>query len=138
MKPPAVIELRADLGGGKTTFTRGLAIGLGSKDRVASPTFTISKQYSAKTAQIHHYDFYRLSEPGIVSDQLQESLQNQKVVTVVEWGESVKDVLPENRVEIVFKPTANNSDERDIKITYPESILGTIKQLETSWSDSKP
>src|SRR5260221_5452139 len=83
LKNPESIELRADLGGGKATFVRGLAKGLGSKDTVTSPTFTLSKIYKAKNGkQIHHYDFYRLNEAGIMRDELAESLQSQNAITV--------------------------------------------------------
>src|SRR4051812_18557733 len=69
-----VIELRSDLGGGKTTFVRGLIRGTGSKDHVVSPTFTLSRIYQTKDFQIHHFDFYRLNDPGILADQLAESI----------------------------------------------------------------
>lgn len=138
LKPPAVIELKSDLGSGKTTFTRGLARGLGSKDKVVSPTFTINKLYKTNTADIHHYDFYRLPEPGLVSDQLQESLQDPRAIVVVEWGDAVDDVLPANRIIIEFKPVAASSDERNIKISYPELMSKVFQQLETSWAESRP
>lgn len=127
-----VIELVADLGGGKTTFTQGLAQGLGSLDQVSSPTFTINKIYSASGGrQIHHFDFYRLSEPGIIADQLQESLADPKVITVVEWSDVVKDVLPPNRLTIKFELTSGDPDERLITINYPESLQPIIKSLES-------
>jgi tRNA threonylcarbamoyladenosine biosynthesis protein TsaE len=100
IKPPEVIELRSDLGGGKTTFTKGFARGLGSKDRVASPTFTLNKIYKSDHLEIHHFDFYRLEEPGVLSEQLEESLQNPRVVTIVEWADIVKGVLPKERIAI--------------------------------------
>src|SRR3989344_4645507 len=84
LKSPEVIELRSDLGGGKTTFVRGLARGLGSNDTVSSPTFTLSKIYKVKNGlEIHHFDFYRLSDAGIMADQLAESLEDPKVITIV-------------------------------------------------------
>lgn len=135
---PALVELRADLGGGKTTFVRGLARGLGSKDIVASPTFTLNKIYQGKDLQIHHYDFYRLNEPGIMSDELAESLQNPKVITVVEWSDVVQHVLPEQRLIIEFKLTALNPEEREISITYPETNASVIKNLETTWQEQHP
>jgi tRNA threonylcarbamoyladenosine biosynthesis protein TsaE len=137
LKPPAVIELKADLGGGKTKLTRGLVHGLGSKNTVSSPTFTINKIYKAKNVEIHHYDFYRLPEPGIVADQLEESLHGPNTIVIVEWGGSVDGVLPKDRISIELLPTANNPDERAIKISYPESMSDVLKQLETSWSESK-
>jgi tRNA threonylcarbamoyladenosine biosynthesis protein TsaE len=81
LKSPLVIELRSDLGGGKTTLTQGLAHGLGSKDVVSSPTFTLSKIYKcAGGVEIHHFDFYRLSEAGVLRDQLDESLKDEKAI----------------------------------------------------------
>ena len=63
---PVVIELLGDVGAGKTTFTRGLAKGLGVKSTVTSPSFTISKLYQGKKCILAHYDFYRLDEPGLM------------------------------------------------------------------------
>ena len=59
--PPVVVELLGDVGVGKTTFTRGLAKGLGVKEPVTSPSFTISKTYALPEGKnLIHYDFYRL------------------------------------------------------------------------------
>ena len=139
LKGGDVIELIADLGGGKTTLICGLAKGLGSKDIVSSPTFTLSNIYKCKDGlEIHHLDFYRLSEPGVVADQLSESLENPKVVTVIEWSQIVKDVLPLDRITIELSPTPDNADERQIDFSYPESKLMTIKKLETDWLSLKP
>lgn len=138
LRPQEVIELVSDLGGGKTTFTKGLVVGLGSKDRVSSPTFTLSKVYKAKDIEIHHFDFYRLAEPGVVSDQLQESLENPKVITVIEWSDIVKGVLPDNRLTVSFKPVATDSDERQIEISYPESKSSFIEQIRTQLEETKP
>jgi tRNA threonylcarbamoyladenosine biosynthesis protein TsaE len=128
------IELCSDLGGGKTTFTRGLVRGLGSKDTVSSPTFTISRIYNCKSdMRIEHYDFYRLHEAGIVADELAESLHDKNVITVVEWSDVVQDVLPKDRLTIEFKAVSDNPEEREIIIKYPETEQGIIKTLETSW-----
>src|SRR3989337_1220075 len=63
-----LIELASDLGGGKTTMTHGLARGIGSSDPVASPTFTISREYTGGRLHIYHYDLYRLHEFGVVGE----------------------------------------------------------------------
>jgi len=138
LKAPAVLELRSDLGGGKTTFTRGLVRGLGSSDRVSSPTFTLNKIYGAEDLEIHHFDFYRLSDPGVVSDQLEESLQNSRVVTVVEWSDIVRGVLPDERLIIEFKPVADDPDERQIQIHYPETLASLIEELQTGFEVGEP
>jgi tRNA threonylcarbamoyladenosine biosynthesis protein TsaE len=133
-----VIELRSDLGGGKTTFVKGLVRGAGSKDNVTSPTFTLSRIYNAKDFQIHHFDFYRLNDPGILAEQLSESVSNDKAVVVIEWAEIVKDVLPDEHISIEFKPTVSSPDERQITISYPESNRQIIAQLETDWEEIRP
>jgi tRNA threonylcarbamoyladenosine biosynthesis protein TsaE len=134
-----VIELVADLGGGKTTFTRGVAAGLGSEDNVSSPTFTLKKSYKCKDGlELHHFDFYRLTEPGVVSDQLAESLEDPNVVTVVEWSQIVKEVLPEEKIIIEFKLSANGPDERLIRVEYPESLEDLVRAWETDWKQVQP
>ena len=101
---PMTIELVGDVGTGKTTFTRGLAEGLGVKEAVTSPSFTISKMYALPNGgKLVHYDFYRLSEPGIMVDDLSENLNDEKNVVVIEWGDSVAELLPEGHMKIVFE-----------------------------------
>lgn len=98
-----VFELVGDVGSGKTTFTKGLAEGLGVEDDVQSPSFTISRTYQGRDGlELHHYDFYRLSDPGIMRYDLAESTEQSHVVTVVEWAETVADVLPQDRTTIVI------------------------------------
>lgn len=103
------LELRGDLGSGKTTFVRGLAKGLGSKDKVTSPSFTVSKLYKAGDRTLHHFDFYRLHEPGIMLYELSELASNKDDVVVVEWADSVLGELPEDRVVITFKTIGENA-----------------------------
>lgn len=91
---PAVIELVGDVGTGKTTFTRGLAEGLGITEPVTSPSFTISKRYAFPGGELVHYDFYRLDDPGIMREELDETLATPDTVVVVEWGGDVTDLLP--------------------------------------------
>lgn len=93
---PAVIDLIGDVGAGKTTFTRGLAQGLGVVEPVTSPSFTISKRYDFPGGELVHYDFYRLEDPGIMSEELSETLQDPHTVTVVEWAGGVTDLFPQD------------------------------------------
>lgn len=112
-KCPQVIELIGDVGAGKTTFTRGLAAGLGITEPITSPSFTISKSYALKNGgRLIHYDFYRLPDPGLMLDDLQENLQDPNNIIIVEWGESITDILPENRTKITIKYT--NDDSREV------------------------
>lgn len=134
-----MIELRADLGGGKTTFVRGLAKGLGSRDTVSSPTFTLNQIYKGRqNMEIHHYDFYRLREAGVLSDQLSESLSSKSTVTVVEWSDIVEDVLPQDRLTIELKLDETNTDARILNFKYPASKLPLIQKLKAAWKEVRP
>jgi len=108
------LELVSDLGGGKTTLARGIARGAGSEDRVASPTFTISKLYHTQLFDIHHFDFYRLQEAGIMADELAEVTSDPQAVTLVEWANVVHDVLPEDRLTVTITQTP--AGDRDITV----------------------
>ena len=68
-----VLELIGDVGAGKTTFTKGLAKGLGISETVQSPTFTISRVYEGEKLTLSHYDFYRLNDYGIMEMELAEN-----------------------------------------------------------------
>ena len=101
---PTVIELIGDVGAGKTTFVRGLAKGLNVKEPITSPSFTISKQYALPDSKrLVHYDFYRLPDPGLMSEDLEENLTDPHTITVLEWSDSVKGLLPESRITIKIK-----------------------------------
>jgi len=100
---PACLQLIGDVGAGKTTFTRGLAKGLGVIDAVTSPSFVISKRYAGEKANLVHYDFYRLDDPGIMAEDLADSLSEKNTVVVVEWGGDVEGVLPEYCQKIQIK-----------------------------------
>jgi tRNA threonylcarbamoyladenosine biosynthesis protein TsaE len=122
------IELISDLGGGKTTFVRGLARGAGSKDKVASPTFTISKVYVTDKFQLHHFDFYRLAEAGIVADELAEVIGDPKMVVIVEWGDIVQDVLPEERLTLAIAQTPDG--HRSLTFTVPDSLTYLLEGVQ--------
>lgn len=114
-----VIELIGDVGAGKTTLAKGIARGLRIDEDVQSPSFTLSREYVARDGlELHHYDFYRLAVPGIMSHELAESIADPRVVTVIEWAETVADVLPDDRLKIHLQPTAEG-ESRDATIEAP-------------------
>ena len=122
-----VIELVGDVGAGKTTLVRGLAKGLGIIAPVTSPSFTISKSYALPNneGRLIHYDFYRLDDPGLMSEDLRDNLANPNNIIVIEWGESVSNLLPENHTIIRFYK--NNNGSRNIVIENSKS--NTSKKL---------
>ena len=118
-----IILLESDLGGGKTTFTRGLASGIESGDDVSSPTFTISQVYKGKSLEIHHYDLYRLGEMGLMMKELQEVVEDKNNVVVIEWPNLVEHNLPENRViHIKLEMRKRDINERLITIMYADQL----------------
>ena len=111
-----VIELIGDVGTGKTTLTRGLAEGIGVEEPVTSPSFTISKSYATADGRtLTHYDFYRLGDVGLMQEDLDEKLADAGQIVVIEWGEAVKDFLPERRLRLEIK--LNDDGSRDIMMT---------------------
>lgn len=117
-----VIELASDLGGGKTTFTQGLAAGLGYAGTVTSPTFTLSQVYKLPSGlELHHYDLYRLTEGGVVGDELAEDLADPQVITLIEWAGIVNDELPVDRLKISFEVIGENERRLDFIAGGPES-----------------
>lgn len=117
-----VIELRSDLGGGKTTFVQGLAAALGFAGHVTSPTFTLSQIYALpKEKELHHYDLYRLTESGVVGSELAEDIGDAHVITVVEWAGLVEATLPADRIVIDFEVTSDDGRRLRIEGTGPRS-----------------
>ena len=108
---PAVIELVGDVGTGKTTITKGIAKGLGISDEITSPSFMISKQYAFDGGRLVHYDFYRLPEPGLMSEDLLENVNGSNTITVVEWADSVSELLPEGHKKYLIKLLDDGSRE---------------------------
>ncbi len=104
-----VIELIGDVGAGKTTLTKGIAQGLGVTEDVQSPSFTLSRVYEGRdNIQVAHYDFYRLSDPGILADELVDTMGRSDAVTIIEWADIVEGVLPEGHMTInITSPTEN-------------------------------
>lgn len=105
-----VIELVGDVGAGKTTLTKGIALGMHVDEDVSSPSFTISRLYDTPgDLQLAHYDFYRLQDPGIMADELCETVSQPHIVTVIEWAEIVTGVLPQDTLRIeITSPTENS------------------------------
>ena len=125
-----VLELVGDIGAGKTTLTKGIAQALEINEPVQSPTFTISRVYdSPRGLSLVHYDFYRLGNAGIMSEEIREVADSNSVV-VVEWAGAVDDALPSDR--LVIKITAISEEGRLVEF-HPggkksDELLGKIKE----------
>jgi tRNA threonylcarbamoyladenosine biosynthesis protein TsaE len=124
-----VIELVGDVGAGKTTLAKGIAKGIGVAEDVQSPSFTISRMYTtASHLQLAHYDFYRLNDPGIMMSELDETLRDPLVVTLIEWAEIVSGVLPKDHLTIHITSPTETSREVSFAAGGPKSEQ-IIKEL---------
>ncbi len=103
--PNMVICLDGELGSGKTVFTKGIANALGIEDTITSPTFTIIKEYQGELP-LYHMDVYRLD--GDIDGVGIEDYFNKGGVVVIEWANTIKDILPEERLDIKFKVVDEN------------------------------
>lgn len=128
LKGGEVIFLHSDVGGGKTAFTRGIVGAIGDPSDVASPSFTINNTYMAGDITIEHFDFYRLSEPGIMKDEFSEASRRPRTVVIVEWGDTVEEtVLPDERVDISI--TSGDGDTRMFEASFSEACAYLFEEV---------
>lgn len=116
LKGGEVLGLKGDLGSGKTTFVQGLAKGLGVKERIMSPTFVILNLHQAgKGLELAHFDLYRLNnEADLEGIGATDYLGKKNIISVIEWAEKAKKILPKNTIWINFE----HIDENRRKITF--------------------
>lgn len=107
--PNMIICLNGELGSGKTVFTKGIANALGIKESITSPTFTIIKEYEGELP-LYHMDVYRLN--GNVEGTGIEEYFTKGGVVVIEWADTIQDILPEERLDIKFKLVEGNENTR--------------------------
>lgn len=99
--PNMVICLYGDLGSGKTVFSKGFAQALGIDEAVTSPTFNIIKEYTSGEMPLYHMDVYRLD--GNTDGVGIEDYYKKDGVVIIEWADTIRDCLPEERLDIKFK-----------------------------------
>lgn len=115
LKKGMIIVLTGDLGSGKTKLTEGILKYFGLQEEISSPTFTIVNEYNAKEFKIFHFDVYRLSDVdeffAIGGEEYFE-----KGVSIVEWGEMIEEILPQDYIKITFSRDLENENTREINI----------------------
>jgi tRNA threonylcarbamoyladenosine biosynthesis protein TsaE len=110
-----VIELVGDVGTGKTTLVKGLAVGLGIDEYIQSPSFTINRTYEGRNdIKLSHYDFYRLDDAGIMADELGEEIGSPGTVTIIEWAGVVEGVLPVDRLSVLITSPSETARKFEI------------------------
>ena len=113
LTPGTVIAYQGDLGAGKTAFTRGVALGLGAKEPVTSPTYTIVNEYLGGRMPLFHFDMYRLGSEDELFDIGWEDYLERGGVCAVEWSENVADAM-EDAIRVRIEK--NGPDSRRITI----------------------
>jgi tRNA threonylcarbamoyladenosine biosynthesis protein TsaE len=116
LTPGMVLALTGDLGAGKTTFMQGIALALGIKRPITSPTFTLCQEYQTPKFKLVHMDLYRLNGPDdLLTIGFPEHLESGAVVAV-EWPERGGDLIPPDALHISLS-LSDEVESRTIEIT---------------------
>lgn len=131
LRPSEVITLTGDLGAGKTHFSKGVGQGLGVADHITSPTFTIINEYKGRLP-FYHIDAYRIADSDEVFDLGIEEYLFGQGVTLIEWPQVLKEVLPEQILAIEITKDAKREDMRYLNF-YPigsryEDLVRELKE----------
>ncbi|MBP1560554.1 MAG: tRNA (adenosine(37)-N6)-threonylcarbamoyltransferase complex ATPase subunit type 1 TsaE [Oscillospiraceae bacterium] len=113
-----VIAYKGGLGAGKTTFTRGLALGMGLPDEVFSPTFALVNEYRGKGLTLYHFDMYRIMNAEALETTGFYDYMSDSAVIACEWSENISECLPKNAVTITIEHCGG--DEREITVEGDE------------------
>lgn len=111
LQPNMTLLLDGELGAGKTTFTKGLAIGLGIDDMIKSPTYTFIKEYANGRMPLYHMDVYRLENIGGEGLGFEEYFERDGVC-VVEWSQFIEEQLPQEFLIIHIDRVLDNENAR--------------------------
>jgi tRNA threonylcarbamoyladenosine biosynthesis protein TsaE len=118
LKSGSVVALRGTLGSGKTYFTKGIALALGIKETLTSPTYTIINEYSTETGlALYHIDAYRLKGDKDFEDLGGLDIIHSDGISIIEWSDLIPCSLPLDLITITFEITGSFS--RLIKIEGP-------------------
>ena len=103
-----IVAYRGGLGAGKTTFTRGLAVGMGLPDEVSSPTFALVNEYRGKELTLYHFDMNRILNAESLETTGFYDYISEDAVIVCEWSENIADCLPENVITVTLEAVGEN------------------------------
>jgi tRNA threonylcarbamoyladenosine biosynthesis protein TsaE len=101
-----IFTLSGELGSGKTTFVQGFAEGLGVTSRIISPTFILMRKYTTPKKNFYHVDLYRFEEKveeEVINLGLTDIWGKEENITVIEWAEKIKDIIPDAAKWIKFE-----------------------------------
>lgn len=124
-----IVCLSGDLGAGKTAFTQGIAKGMGVKDYVTSPTYTIINEYEGGLP-LYHFDVYRLNDVEEMYELGYEEYFFGDGVVVLEWADIVRDIIPVERLWITILNTKGDNSREIIIEPTGETYDNIVKGME--------
>lgn len=128
LKGGDVLSLTGDLGAGKTTLTKSIGKGLGVEEYITSPTFSLINEYKGRV-NVYHFDVYRLDDVDDLYDLGFEDYFYSDGVTIVEWGDKIKEFLPDNTIDVYIEK-GKELDERIVTISgRGERFESIVKEL---------
>ena len=115
--PGMIVALEGNLGAGKTVFAKGLAEGLGIKETVNSPTFTVLQSYESGRLPLYHFDVYRIEDPDEMDEIGYEDCFFGNGVSLVEWAGNIRELIPETAIWVsITRDAGLGNDYRRITI----------------------
>ena len=121
--PGQIYTLNGDLGVGKTVFTQGVASGLGIREPVNSPTFTILQEYEGGRLPFYHFDVYRIGDIEEMEEIGYDDCFFGEGICLIEWAQLIEEILPENVISVTIeKDLDKDFDYRKITIEGLEEI----------------
>ena len=123
LTPGTILAYRGDLGAGKTAFTRGLARGLGCREQVTSPTYTIVNEYLGGRLPLFHFDMYRLRCADDLFDIGWDDYLERGGICAVEWSENVEEVM-EEPITVTIEKLGENSRRITIEGSKQNALTG--------------
>lgn len=116
--PGSIITLSGDLGSGKTLLTRGIARGMGIREDITSPSFSLLEEYKG-APPLYHFDLYRISGPRELDNLFFEEYWESGGVSVIEWPERCGDSVPDHAINVTMEYL--DDTVRKIRIEYPST-----------------
>ena len=130
------VILEGDLGAGKTTLTKGIALGLGIDRVIKSPTYTLIREYRKGRLPLFHMDMYRIEESGGASEIGLEEYFHREGVVMVEWANFIEEELPMNRLIISIEQTSLSTRTITLE-AIGEEYEKWLNQFESWWTNER-
>ena len=116
LSAPVVLALTGELGAGKTTLVQAICRGVGIREDVTSPTFSLVNQYEVSGATVYHLDLYRIESPRDLTNLGWDEIVNSAAIVLVEWAERAEGRLPRDTISISLEHLPGDSEHRRIVV----------------------